>query len=190
MSVRDALLAILTLGPAYGHQLHSELGARTPHRGPVNVGQIYGTLDRLTARKLIEPAGTTDDSLPLHRLTQAGQTAADRWMSSVEIAGLPEWTEMLDQVVVVSSISPNRAKALAEDFRRWWEADLAAARTAPEPEALDARLAAIAREAQGVAAIAWLGSAIAALSDFEGFRPLSESRPRRGRRPTPAPPAA
>jgi DNA-binding PadR family transcriptional regulator len=184
LSVRDSLLAILTLGPAYGHQLHSELGIRTPHRGPVNVGQIYGTLDRLTAGKLIEPAGTTADSLPLHRLTRAGHTAAERWMSTAELAALPEWTEMLDQIVVVSSIAPNRAKSLAEDFRRWWEADLAAVRGAAEPEMMDARLAAIAREAQGVAAIAWLGSAIAALSDYEGFRPLSDTRPRRGRRPT------
>jgi len=190
VSVRDALLAILTLGPAYGHQLHSELAARTPHRGPVNVGQIYGTLDRLTARGLIEPAGTTDDSLPLHRLTQAGHAAADRWMTSPEFAALPEWTEMLDQVVVVSSIAPNRAKSLAEDFRRWWENDLASVRAAAEPEKTDARLAAIAREAQGVAAIAWLGSAIAALSDFDGFRPLTEARPRRGRRPAPTPPTA
>ncbi|MBK4346653.1 PadR family transcriptional regulator [Lacisediminihabitans changchengi] len=188
MSVRDALLAILTLGPAYGHQLHAELAIRTPHRGAVNVGQIYGTLDRLTARKLIEPAGTTDDSLPLHRLTRAGHAAADRWMSTVELAALPEWTEMLDQVVVVTSIAPNRAKSLAEDFRRWWEADLAAARDAAKPDSMDARLAAIARETQGVAAIAWLGSAIAALSDYEGFRPLNEARPRRGRRPAPAPP--
>jgi len=190
VSVRDALLAILTLGPAYGHQLHSELAARTPHRGPVNVGQIYGTLDRLTARKLVEPAGTTDDSLPLHRLTQAGHAAADRWMSEPELAALPEWIEMLDQVIVVSSIAPNRAMSLAEDYRRWWESDLAALRASGEPEQMDGRLAAVAREAQGVAAIAWLGSAIAALSDFDGYRPLAAARPRRGRRPTPPAPAA
>ena len=53
MSVRDGLLAILSLGPAYGLQLHSELASRSPHRGPVNVGQIYATLDRLVARGLV-----------------------------------------------------------------------------------------------------------------------------------------
>ncbi|MES2170284.1 MAG: PadR family transcriptional regulator, partial [Actinomycetota bacterium] len=65
MSVRDGLLAILTLGPAYGLQLHSELTTRAPHRKPVNVGQIYGTLDRLVKQHLIEPAGFTEDALPL-----------------------------------------------------------------------------------------------------------------------------
>jgi hypothetical protein len=48
----------------------------------------------------------------------------------------------------------------------------------------DARLALVAREAQAVAAIAWLGSAIADLVDFDSFRALSDVRPRRGRRTT------
>ena len=73
MSVRSGVLAILTLGPAYGLQLHSELASRTPHRKPVNVGQIYGTLDRLVTQAMIEPAGLTDDALPLYRLTAAGE---------------------------------------------------------------------------------------------------------------------
>jgi DNA-binding PadR family transcriptional regulator len=184
LSVRDGLLAILSLGPAYGLQLHSELASRAPHRKPVNVGQIYGTLDRLAKQSLIEPAGTTDDALPLYRLTEAGRAAADRWMLVPVRGDLPEWTEMLDQVLVTSSINPAAATTLAVAFRRWWEADLSATRAvvAPESLAVDARLAFIAREAVAVAAIAWLGAATAALSNFDSFRPLSAERPKRGRR--------
>lgn len=184
MSVRDGLLAVLSLGPGYGLQLHSELASRAPHRRPVNVGQIYSTLERLTRQSLVQPAGATDDGLPLYRLTDAGLVAAAQWMNEPVLDSLPEWTEMLDQVLVTSSIDPVAAKSVAERFRRWWESDLTATRATPEPTSPDARLALVAREAQAVAAIAWLGSAIAALVDFDSFRPLSDARPRRGRRTT------
>ncbi len=185
MSVRDGLLAILTLGPAYGLQLHSELASRAPHRKPVNVGQIYGTLDRLVAQALTEPAGVTDDGLPLYRLTAGGRSAAVQWMSTPDTGALPAWTEMLDQVLVTSTIDPAAAKHVAEDYRRWWEGDLATSRT-PVIEGsfpTEAHLALVAREAQGVAALAWLGAAIAALSDYDSYRGLNETRPRRGRKP-------
>ncbi len=185
MSVRGGLLAILTLGEGYGLQLHAELASRAPHRKPVNVGQIYGTLDRLATQRFVEQAGTTDDALPLYRLTEAGRAEAERWMSEPATEFLPEWTEMLDQVLVTSSIDPPAAKRLAERYRRWWEHDLEQTR-APVIEGsfpTDAHLALVAREAQGVAAQAWLGSAIAALSDLDSFRGLSEVRPKRGRRP-------
>ena len=182
MSVRDGLLAVLSLGEGYGLQLHSELAARAPHRGPVNVGQIYSTLERLARTGLVESAGITADSFPLYRLTDAGTVAAVSWMTEPVLDGLPEWTEMLDQVLVTSSIDPVAAKTVAERYRRWWERDLADTRTEAEPTLADARLALVAREAQAVAAIAWLGSAVAALVDYDSFRPLSQSRPKRGRR--------
>ncbi|MBG6107968.1 PadR family transcriptional regulator [Frigoribacterium sp. CG_9.8] len=182
MSVRDGLLAVLTLGEGYGLQLHSELAARSPHRRAVNVGQIYSTLERLSRTGLVEPAGMSADSLPLYRLTDAGQHAAAAWMTEPLLDSLPEWTEMLDQVLVTSSIDPAAATAVAERYRRWWECDLAATRSTTEPMLADARLALVAREAQAVAAIVWLGSAIAAFSDYDTFRALSGARPKRGRR--------
>ncbi|MES2094229.1 MAG: PadR family transcriptional regulator [Actinomycetota bacterium] len=184
MSVRAGLLAVLSLGAGYGLQLHTEFTARAPHRRPVNAGQIYGTLERLARAGLVEPAGTTADALPLYRLTTAGASAAVSWMTEPVLDGLPEWTEMLDQVLVTSSIDPVAARTLAGRYRRWWEADLARTRSAAEQTITDARLALVAREAQAVAAIAWLGSAIAALVDSDSFRPLSEARPKRGRRAT------
>jgi DNA-binding PadR family transcriptional regulator len=187
MSVRDGLLAILTLGPAYGLQLHAELASRAPHRKPVNAGQIYGTLDRLVKQGMLEPAGQTADSLPLYRLTGTGLAEAAGWMSTPSLSALPDWTEMLDQILVTSTIDPVAAKTLAENYRRWWETDLAKTRT-PVIEGsfpTEAHLALVSREALGVAAIAWLGATIAALSDYDSYRGLSEARPKRGRRPAP-----
>lgn len=184
MSVRDGILGILTLGPAYGLQLHAEFMARAPHRKPVNVGQIYGTLDRLAGQGLVESAGATDDGLPLYALTGSGRAAAAAWLEVPVTASLPEWTEMLDQVLVASSVSPASALTLSKDYRRWWEQDLDKTRVlvADEP-APDQRLALLARDAQGVAALAWLSAAISELAEQGTARELSPHRPKRGRRP-------
>lgn len=184
MSVRDGILGILTLGPAYGLQLHAEFMARAPHRKPVNVGQIYGTLERLTGHGLLESAGVTDDGLPMYTLTAAGRSAATEWLTTPVTQPLPEWTEMLDQVLVASSVDPASALTLSKAYRRWWEQDLREVREQlADEEAHARRLAALAREAQGVAALAWLGAAIADLAELDTARPLSTHRPKRGRRP-------
>ena len=93
MAVRDALLALLTAGPAYGFQLHGGLASRTGGRRTINVGQTYATLERLTKQRLVEPAGTTDDGLPLHRLTAAGAKAATAWLEGADAAGADPWDE-------------------------------------------------------------------------------------------------
>lgn len=185
MSVRDGLLAILTLGPAYGLQLHTELASRAPHRKPVNVGQIYGTLERLAKQRLVASAGVTDDGLPLYSLTPAGASDAEVWMHGVATEALPEWTEMLDQVLITSSLDARAATALARDFRRWWDGDLGATRLTLRDGSLrhDQRLALVAREAQAVAALAWIGAVAAELANNDSFRGYSNTRPKRGRRP-------
>jgi DNA-binding PadR family transcriptional regulator len=191
MSVRDGALAILTLGPAYGLQLHAELADRAPHRKPVNVGQIYGTLERLAKQGLVADAGTTDDGLPLYALTDDGDGEARVWMREPVTAPLPEWTEMLDQILITSSLDPAAAMTLARRYRRWWEADLTATRDAlrsdsPAPTEhprQDRRLAVLAREALAVAALAWIGAATSAIAENDSARGYSGVRPKRGRRP-------
>ena len=54
MSVRHALLALLSEGPKYGLQLRQEFEARTGEVWPLNVGQVYTTLQRLERDGLVE----------------------------------------------------------------------------------------------------------------------------------------
>lgn len=105
MAVRDALLGLLTLGPAYGLQLHAELGTRAPHRAKTNVGQVYGTLDRLSTAGLVVHQGHTDDGLPLYALTNAGQAEAQSWLRGETMTALPEWADVQDVVLISSSVS-------------------------------------------------------------------------------------
>ena len=76
VSVRGGLLALLTMGPAYGFQLHGEFAARTAERRTVNVGQVYATLNRLVRAGAVAAAGVTDDGLPLYSLSDAGSDEA------------------------------------------------------------------------------------------------------------------
>ena len=112
MASREALLGILTLGPAYGLQLHAELGARAPHRAKTNVGQVYGTLDRLSTAGLVVHQGLTEDGLPLYALTEAGKEEAVAWLEGNNIAVLPEWADVQDVVLISSSVSEKHAAAL------------------------------------------------------------------------------
>ena len=71
MSVRHALLALLSEGPKYGLQLRQEFEARTGEVWPLNVGQVYTTLQRLERDGLVESDETGDgrpaEALPDHR---------------------------------------------------------------------------------------------------------------------------
>jgi DNA-binding PadR family transcriptional regulator len=190
VSVRSSLLAILTMGPAYGFQLHGELAARTIGRRSVNVGQIYGTLERLVAHGSVESAGSTTDGLPLYRLTPQGDTEALDWLQGTTSAAGDEWNEMLERVLIASSLPHIDVAALVSAYRAVW----AGRRTAAAAEASGclATLSAAADEAQARAALQWLDAVAELVDRPDGrsglHRQLSSDRPRRGRRPALSPP--
>ena len=61
MSVRHALLALLSESPKYGLQLREEFESRTGEVWPLNVGQVYTTLQRLERDGLVESDGNGDE---------------------------------------------------------------------------------------------------------------------------------
>ncbi|NQX13580.1 PadR family transcriptional regulator [Microbacteriaceae bacterium VKM Ac-2855] len=117
MSVRDGLLALLTIGPAYGLQLHGEFLDRAAHRAHVNVGQVYATLDRLRERGLVTSAGSTDDGLPLYRLTSSGRTAASAWLAGDDASPEELWDDVLDRLLIATSIAGATPEAIFAAYR-------------------------------------------------------------------------
>ncbi len=82
MSVKHSLLALLADGEKYGAQLKSEFEERTESAWPLNIGQIYTTLDRLVRDGLVEQAGGPDaEGRIAYRLTQTGRVEAERWFT-------------------------------------------------------------------------------------------------------------
>ena len=57
LSVRHALLGLLSEGPKYGLQLREEFEAATGEVWPLNIGQVYTTLQRLERDGLVESDG-------------------------------------------------------------------------------------------------------------------------------------
>jgi DNA-binding PadR family transcriptional regulator len=82
MSVRQSLLAILDQGPCYGYQLRAEFDRRTGSTWPLNVGQIYNTLDRLERDGLVEKDDVDDHGHVYWRITAAGSAEVRTWLLS------------------------------------------------------------------------------------------------------------
>lgn len=81
MSVRQSLLAILDQAPCYGYQLRGEFEARTGGTWPLNIGQVYTTLDRLERDGLVVRDGADDQGRVRYAVTAAGSAEAAAWLS-------------------------------------------------------------------------------------------------------------
>jgi DNA-binding PadR family transcriptional regulator len=82
LSVRQSLLAILDQGPCYGYQLRAEFDRRTGSAWPLNVGQIYNTLERLERDGLVARGHTDDQGHVYFEITDAGRHEVRDWLSS------------------------------------------------------------------------------------------------------------
>ncbi|KAA9111199.1 PadR family transcriptional regulator [Microbacterium rhizomatis] len=81
MSVRSSLLAILDQGPCYGYQLRTEFERRTGSTWPLNVGQIYRTLERLERDGLVAKGETDPQGHVYYAITDAGSAAVAEWLT-------------------------------------------------------------------------------------------------------------
>jgi len=82
MSIRQSLLAILNQGPCYGYQLRAEFDRRTGSTWPVNVGQIYSTLERLERDGLVARSEIDTDGQIHYAITAAGTAEVVAWLGS------------------------------------------------------------------------------------------------------------
>ena len=82
MSVKQSLLAILDQGACYGYQLRAEFDRRTGGTWPLNVGQIYSTLDRLERDGFVERGDVDDEGHVFWQITDAGRGEVRDWLGS------------------------------------------------------------------------------------------------------------
>ena len=84
MSVKHAMLALLSAEPSSTYRLRKRFDASTGQTWPLNIGQVYQTLDRLVRDGLATQADGSGADLPpqartLYALTPAGRAEVDRW---------------------------------------------------------------------------------------------------------------
>ena len=101
MSVRHALLALLNDGPKYGLQLRQEFEARTGEVWPLNVGQVYTTLQRLERDGLVESDGAEEPGPQKgFRITAAGVDELSSWLRTPPDLSSPPRDELVMKVLI------------------------------------------------------------------------------------------
>jgi DNA-binding PadR family transcriptional regulator len=119
MSVRHALLALLSEGPKYGLQLRQEFEQRTGEVWPLNVGQVYTTLQRLERDGLIE---SDDDEEPgpqkSFRLTGEGTAELNAWLRTPPDLSSPPRDELVIKVLVAIRVPGVDVRDVIQTHRR------------------------------------------------------------------------
>jgi DNA-binding PadR family transcriptional regulator len=118
VSVPHALLALLSGGPKYGLQLQSEFEARTGEVWPLNVGQVYTTLQRLERDGLVETDGEGERSRKRYRISSAGEQELDGWLRTPPDLVPPPRDELLIKVLVALQIPGIDVHEILQAHRR------------------------------------------------------------------------
>ena len=106
MSVPHALLALLSEEPKYGLRLQNEFEARTGEVWPLNVGQVYTTLQRLERDGLVEAddgAGRSQKQRR-YRITPAGAHELADWLRTPPDLVPPPRDELVIKVLVALQV--------------------------------------------------------------------------------------
>jgi DNA-binding PadR family transcriptional regulator len=120
MSVRHAMLALLTEGPKYGLRLREEFEARTGEVWPLNVGQVYATLQRLERDGLVESDGTGDEGVQKSfRITAEGEQELARWLRTPPDLSSPPRDELVMKVLVALRVPGTDVAAVIQAHRRY-----------------------------------------------------------------------
>lgn len=120
MSVRHALLALLSEGPKYGLQLRQEFEARTGEVWPLNVGQVYTTLQRLERDGLVESDDANDDGpQKSFHITDAGEGELVGWLRTPPDLTSPPRDELVIKVLVAVRLADVDVREVIQVHRRY-----------------------------------------------------------------------
>ena len=120
MSIRHALLALLSEGPKYGLQLREEFEARTGEVWPLNVGQVYTTLQRLERDGLVESGGSGDDGPQKgFQITAEGERELAAWLRTPPDLSSPPRDELVMKVLVAVGLPGTDVRDVIQVHRRY-----------------------------------------------------------------------
>jgi DNA-binding PadR family transcriptional regulator len=120
MSVRHALLALLAEGPKYGLRLRQEFEARTGEVWPLNVGQVYLTLQRLERDGLIESDDAERDGpQKTFRITPIGADELSAWLRTPSDLSKPPRDELVIKILVALRLPGVDVHDLLQAHRRY-----------------------------------------------------------------------
>ena len=119
MSVRHALLALLSEGPKYGLQLGQEFESRTGDVWPLNMGQVYTTLQRLERDGLVESDDAIEDGPQKgFRITAAGSEELRDWLRTPPDTSVPPRDELVIKVLIAVRLPGVEVLDIVQTHRR------------------------------------------------------------------------
>jgi DNA-binding PadR family transcriptional regulator len=122
MSIRYALLALLDKSSMYGYQLRAQFESSTGATWPLNIGQVYSTLQRLERDRLVEASLEVDvvspgDDRKRYALTEAGRQDLEQWFSTPVARQASARSELVIKVIMASMLPWVDARAVIDAQR-------------------------------------------------------------------------
>src|SRR6266498_1948614 len=120
MSVRHALLALLSEGPRYSRQLREEFEAWTGEEWSLNVGQVDTALQRLEREGLAESdAAGADGPRSRFRITADGERELAGWLRTPPDLAFPPHDELATKILVALRVPGTDVHEVAQVHRRY-----------------------------------------------------------------------
>jgi DNA-binding PadR family transcriptional regulator len=121
VSIRHALLALLSEGPKYGLRLREEFEASTGEVWPLNIGQVYTTLQRLERDGLIESDDEDEQDSPQKRfrITAEGDRELAAWLRTPPDMSSPPRDELVIKVLVALLVPGTDVHDVIQAHRRY-----------------------------------------------------------------------
>lgn len=120
MSVKHAILALLSTGSKYGLQLKQEFEATTGDAWPLNVGQVYTTLQRLERDGLVESDDPGSDSAhSSFVITTSGREELSRWFNTPPDLVVPPRDELVMKVLCALKVPGIDVNDIIQSHRRY-----------------------------------------------------------------------
>jgi DNA-binding PadR family transcriptional regulator len=103
MGIREGLLALIASEPKYGYQLKSEFEEHTGGVWPLNVGQVYTTLDRLARDECVLPGVPDMEGRTPYTITKTGRKELAAWFDTATADAAPPRDDLMIKVLLVDA---------------------------------------------------------------------------------------
>ena len=120
MSIKFALLGLLDDEPCGAGKLRQRFEDRTQGIWPMNIGQVYQTIQRLDRDGLIEKTGTdTTSTRPadIYTPTEAGRTALEQWWNEPTLRPRNDRDDLVIKIAVATVIRGVNSRELIQRQR-------------------------------------------------------------------------
>jgi DNA-binding PadR family transcriptional regulator len=120
VSIKHALLALLSDGPKYGLQLRQEFEARTGEVWPLNIGQVYTTLQRLERDGLVESDDeSVEGAQKGFQITPQGAEELGDWLRTPPDLSAPPRDELVIKVLIAMEVPGVDIREVIQVHRRY-----------------------------------------------------------------------